>query len=232
MSFLSPHRTFFNYSIRNGLSNVRHSFYRPCPPFSVFCWIMPPSRTGGSAEIPSDTDHRISDPSSTPSPSPTLRWGPNMSVKAADTWSALEYNKTASFVYSTEYTTPVLTLLDPKPGDRVIDFGCGTGEVTLKLSEVVADSGIVVGIDFSQSMASIAALSVERGEILISSFRLTRRRKTGWKTHTPRISSRWTMNLRLDCWLSTENLIRSSATPFCTGANGIQWASSAVSRKC
>lgn len=77
-----------------------------------------------------------------------------MSVEAIDTWSAPEYNKTASFVYSTEYTTPVVTLLDPKPGDKIIDFGCGTGEVTLKLSKVVTDAGIVVGVDSSRSMVS------------------------------------------------------------------------------
>ena len=77
-----------------------------------------------------------------------------MSEKAVDTWSAPEYNKVASFVYSIENTAPVLTLLDPKPGDRIIDFGCGSGEVTLKLSQVVAGAGIVVGVDSSRSMAS------------------------------------------------------------------------------
>ena len=77
-----------------------------------------------------------------------------MNAKGIDTWSASEYNKTASFVYSAEHTTPILTLLDPKPGDKVIDFGCGTGEVTLQLSGVVTDVGMVVGVDSSQSMAS------------------------------------------------------------------------------
>lgn len=102
-----------------------------------------------------------------------------MSVRATDTWSASEYNKTASFVYSTEYTTPILSLLDPKPGDKVIDFGCGTGEVTLKLLGVVTDVGVVVGIDSSQSMASIKAFSADRNEFLMSSFRSTRLRKRG-----------------------------------------------------
>lgn len=86
-----------------------------------------------------------------------------MSVDAVDIWSAPEYNKTVSFVYSTENIVSILTLLDPKPGDKIIDFGCGTGEITLKLSELVADVGLVVGIDSSQSMVSTVALSVERG---------------------------------------------------------------------
>ena len=86
-----------------------------------------------------------------------------MSVDAVDIWSAPEYNKIASFVYSTENIVSILTLLDPKPGDKIIDFGCGTGEITLKLSELVADVGLVVGIDSSQRMVSTVALSVERG---------------------------------------------------------------------
>jgi len=81
-----------------------------------------------------------------------------MNVKVVDTLSVFEYNKTASFVYSTANTTPILTLLDPKPGDKIIDFGCGTGEITLKLSEVVAGPGVAVGIDSSQRMASAQSL--------------------------------------------------------------------------
>ena len=102
-----------------------------------------------------------------------------MSQMAVDTWSASEYNKTASFVYSTEFTTPILALLDPKPGDKIIDFGCGSGEVTLKLSEIVANVGVVVGVDFSQSMASIIAFSVERDMFLNCSCRSIRLMKTG-----------------------------------------------------
>jgi ubiquinone/menaquinone biosynthesis C-methylase UbiE len=75
-----------------------------------------------------------------------------MSARVTDSWSAPEYNKIASFVYSAENTAPVLALLDPKAGDKIIDFGCGSGQVTLELSKVVADVGIVVGVDSSQSM--------------------------------------------------------------------------------
>jgi ubiquinone/menaquinone biosynthesis C-methylase UbiE len=102
-----------------------------------------------------------------------------MSEKAIDTWSASEYNKIAPFVYSTDYTTPILTLLDPQPGDKIIDFGCGSGEVTLKLSEVVAGVGTVVGVDSSQSMASATALPAERDMFLIGSCRSTRLKKMG-----------------------------------------------------
>lgn len=71
-----------------------------------------------------------------------------------DTWSAQNYNKTASFVYSHAFTAPVLDLLHAKPGERIIDFGCGSGEVTLELLKVVGEEGLVVGVDSSKSMVS------------------------------------------------------------------------------
>ncbi|KAG6909263.1 hypothetical protein DXG01_001325 [Tephrocybe rancida] len=73
-------------------------------------------------------------------------------------WSASLYNKTASFVYSSEYTRPVLELLAAQPGERIIDFGCGSGEITLQLQKHVASApgGVVVGTDFSESMIAKA----------------------------------------------------------------------------
>ena len=69
-------------------------------------------------------------------------------------WSASLYNQTARFVYSSEYTGPVLSLLDAQPGQRIIDFGCGSGELTLDIQETVGheDGGIVCGLDYSESM--------------------------------------------------------------------------------
>ncbi|EMD39718.1 hypothetical protein CERSUDRAFT_92213 [Gelatoporia subvermispora B] len=69
-----------------------------------------------------------------------------------DTWSAATYNKTAAFVYSAEFTSPVLNLLEAKPGETIIDFGCGTGELTLQIQAQVGDAGAVVGVDNSASM--------------------------------------------------------------------------------
>jgi ubiquinone/menaquinone biosynthesis C-methylase UbiE len=62
------------------------------------------------------------------------------------------YNTNASFVYSAKFTNAVLGLLDAKPGERIIDLGCGTGELTRQLKEAVGKEGVVVGVDSSETM--------------------------------------------------------------------------------
>jgi ubiquinone/menaquinone biosynthesis C-methylase UbiE len=71
-------------------------------------------------------------------------------------WSANLYNKVANFVYSSQYTTPILDLLNAKPGERIIDFGCGSGELTLQIEQMVVqgEGGVIVGVDASESMVS------------------------------------------------------------------------------
>ena len=70
----------------------------------------------------------------------------------ASGWSASQYNTAASFVYSDVFTAPVLQLLEVKAGEPVIDFGCGSGELTVKIQELVGEEGSVVGVDASESM--------------------------------------------------------------------------------
>lgn len=72
----------------------------------------------------------------------------------ASGWSASLYNKTASFVYSAGFVAPVLNLLAAQPGERILDVGCGSGEVTFVIDKVVRrqKGGLVVGVDYSESM--------------------------------------------------------------------------------
>jgi ubiquinone/menaquinone biosynthesis C-methylase UbiE len=77
-------------------------------------------------------------------------------------WDATKYNNTASFVYSSSFVAPVLELLDPRPGERILDLGCGSGEVTLELAKRVekSEGGVVVGVDFSASMVRVHSLLI------------------------------------------------------------------------
>jgi tRNA A58 N-methylase Trm61 len=67
-------------------------------------------------------------------------------------WSATEYRTVAPYVYAPEATAPILQLLGASPGDKVLDLGCGSGEVTAEIASLVKPDGIVVGVDSSEDM--------------------------------------------------------------------------------
>ena len=69
----------------------------------------------------------------------------------ARAWDAAGYD--ASFSFVTAYGAPLLDLLDARPGERVLDVGCGTGHQAAAL----ADAGLaVVGIDSDAAMLDLA----------------------------------------------------------------------------
>jgi SAM-dependent methyltransferase len=53
-------------------------------------------------------------------------------------------------------TDAVIDLAAPKPGEAVLDIGCGSGTTTLLLAERVAPNGRAVGIDLSGPMLEVA----------------------------------------------------------------------------
>ncbi|KAG6331607.1 hypothetical protein ID866_7483 [Astraeus odoratus] len=81
-------------------------------------------------------------------------------------YTADGYNCTASFVYSEEYTEPIMKWLKPSPGDRIIDLGCGSGELTVKIQDAVGYEGLVVGIDCNHDMLAKASQNGLKNSIL------------------------------------------------------------------
>lgn len=49
-----------------------------------------------------------------------------------------------------------LAALGPRPGERILDVGCGAGATSLALAEAVGPSGRVVGVDVSRPLLAIA----------------------------------------------------------------------------
>lgn len=68
---------------------------------------------------------------------------------AQHTWDSEAYDRDFSFVAA--YGETILGWLDPRPRERILDLGCGTGDLTARL----VDSGAtVVGLDADEAMAA------------------------------------------------------------------------------
>src|SRR4051794_41881939 len=72
-------------------------------------------------------------------------------------WNAADYARVGAFV--AELGGAALDLLDPKPGERILDVGCGEGTLTKRIIERGAT---VLGIDNLPGM--IAAGRAEGGD--------------------------------------------------------------------
>ncbi len=72
-------------------------------------------------------------------------------MASSDKWDARLYDTKHSFVW--EKAHGVVELLAAKPGERILDLGCGTGTLT---SDIAASGAQVVGVDRSAEMITAA----------------------------------------------------------------------------
>ncbi len=75
-----------------------------------------------------------------------------MQPDAGQSWNAEGYARHARFV--ADLGAPVLDLLAPRPGERILDLGCGDGALTERIAAAGAD---VVGCDASPELLEAAA---------------------------------------------------------------------------
>ena len=75
----------------------------------------------------------------------------NQPVASTSKWDAADYGKVGAFV--AELGSAALDLLDPQPGERILDVGCGEGTLTRK---IVERGATVLGVDNSSEMIAAA----------------------------------------------------------------------------
>src|SRR5437764_541135 len=66
-------------------------------------------------------------------------------------WNSSRYDKNARFV--SDLGEPLVDLLNPQPGERILDLACGDGVLTEK---IIARGAEVVGVDGSSDMVAAA----------------------------------------------------------------------------
>ena len=73
--------------------------------------------------------------------------------KPVQRWSASDYAKNGRFVQ--EMAGQIFAMLDPKPGERILDLGCGDGALTAEIKGAGAD---VLGVDLSDELLAVAKM--------------------------------------------------------------------------
>lgn len=72
-------------------------------------------------------------------------------MSGATPWDAGLYNAKHEFVW--KYGADLVSLLNPRAGERILDLGCGTGHLTAQIAESGAE---VIGVDRSPEMVAAA----------------------------------------------------------------------------
>ncbi|MEH2208502.1 MAG: methyltransferase domain-containing protein [Nostoc sp.] len=70
----------------------------------------------------------------------------NLSIPK-NSWDAALYEDKHAFVW--QYGEDLLKLLNPQPGESILDLGCGTGQLTEKIAQAGAE---VMGVDYASEM--------------------------------------------------------------------------------
>ncbi|PWA11154.1 SAM-dependent methyltransferase [Pueribacillus theae] len=74
-----------------------------------------------------------------------------MDSHSNDNWNADLYDEKHAFV--SNFGNDLVKLLNPRKGEKILDIGCGTGDLAKRLSDCGSD---VIGIDQSENMVSQA----------------------------------------------------------------------------
>jgi ubiquinone/menaquinone biosynthesis C-methylase UbiE len=103
------------------------------------------------------------------------RWGPGVNAEAIQAWDGPLYDRWLRFrhVVTTglgAHGDAALALVPPQQGQRVLDIGCGLGDTTQQIAELVGPDGEAVGVDAAERFIETATAEAAEAKVANARF--------------------------------------------------------------
>jgi ubiquinone/menaquinone biosynthesis C-methylase UbiE len=103
------------------------------------------------------------------------RWGSGVNAEAIQAWDGPLYDRFVRFRHIVTaglgaHGDAALRLVPPQEGQRVLDIGCGFGDTTQQIAELVGPSGEAVGVDAAERFIETARAEAEEAGVSNASF--------------------------------------------------------------
>ena len=98
------------------------------------------------------------------------KWGDGPNAEAIEAWDTILFDKFSRFRWLLTrglgaHGDAAIARLAPKPGERVIDLGCGFGDTTLDLARAVGPTGLAVGVDAARRFVEAASADAATNDV-------------------------------------------------------------------
>lgn len=103
------------------------------------------------------------------------KWGPGVNAEAIQAWDGPLYDRFVRFrhIFTTglgAHGEAALELEPPQAGERVLDIGCGFGDTTQRIAELVGPEGEAVGVDAAERFIETARAEASEAAVANVSF--------------------------------------------------------------
>jgi SAM-dependent methyltransferase len=106
---------------------------------------------------------------------PETRWGPGVNAEAIEAWDGPLYDTFVRFRHIVTrglgaHGDAALRLVPPQEGQRILDIGCGFGDSTQQIAELVGPMGEAVGVDAAERFIETARAEADEAGVANTRF--------------------------------------------------------------